>query len=237
MTRLCVNIDHVATIRQARGVDYPDPLAAARLAEQAGAFGITVHLRHDRRHIQDRDVAELRRIVAGKLNLEMSTSEEMLAFALEHRPDQVTLVPERPEEITTEGGLDLVRQQEPVAAAVDRLAGAEIDVSIFVDPDPRQLERLTGLREHGVSGFEINTDRYSRAEAGQLELIRQLAGAGAAAGLHVYAGHGLTTANVGPVAAVPEIEELNIGHALVARAVLVGLAAAVEEMLAAMAAG
>ena len=237
MTRLCVNIDHVATIRQARGVDYPDPLEAGRLAEEAGAFGITVHLRQDRRHIQDRDVAELRRIVAGKLNLEMSTSEEMLSIAIEYRPDQVTLVPERPEEITTEGGLDLLRRQAPVATAADRLAAAGIDVSIFVDPDPRQLARLTALRERGVSGFEINTDRYSRGEAGQLELIRQVAADGATAGLQVYAGHGLTTGNVGPIAAVPEIEELNIGHALIARAVLVGMTEAVREMLAAIAAG
>jgi pyridoxine 5-phosphate synthase len=190
MSRLCVNVDHVATIRQARGVDYPDPLAAARLAEEA---------------------------------------------ALEHRPDQVTLVPERPEEITTEGGLDLVGQHEPVAAAVDRLAAAAIDVSIFVDPDTRQLESLKALGGRGVSGFEINTDRYSRAEAGQLKLIQKIAADGAEAGLLVYAGHGLTTTNVGPVAAVPEIEELNIGHALVSRAVLIGMAAAVREMLDAMA--
>jgi len=237
VTTLCVNVDHVATLRQARGVDYPDPLEAASLAEQAGAVGITVHLRQDRRHIQDRDVAELRGIVAGKLNLEMATGREMLAFALEHRPDQVTLVPERPEEVTTEGGLDLVSQHEPVAAAVDRLAAAGIEVSVFVDPDPRQLERLAALREGGVSGFEINTDRYTRGEAGQLELIQRIAADGATTGLRVYAGHGLTTTNVGAIAAVPEIEELNIGHALVARAVLVGMTTAVREMLAAMAAG
>ena len=132
MTTLCVNVDHVATLREARGVDYPDPLTAARLAEEAGAVGITVHLRQDRRHIQDRDVIELRKIVEGKLNLEMSTGEEMLAFALEHRPDQVTLVPERPEEITTEGGLDLDSQHAAVARAVERLAATGIDVSVFV---------------------------------------------------------------------------------------------------------
>ena len=237
MTTLCVNIDHVATIRQARGVDYPDPLEAARLAEQAGAVGITVHLRQDRRHIQDRDVVELRETVAGKLNLEMSTSDEMVAFALEHRPDQVTLVPERPEEVTTEGGLDLYSQHAPVARAVERLAAAGIDISIFVDPDARQLKRLTALRRGGVSGFEINTDRYTRGEAGQIELIRRISADGAAARLRVYAGHGLTTANVGAIAAVPEVEELNIGHALIGRAVMVGMKAAVTEMLAAMAAG
>ena len=236
MTTLCVNVDHVATLRQARGVDYPDPVEAARLAEAAGAVGITVHLRQDRRHIQDRDVVELRQVVAGKLNLEMSTAEEMLAFALTQRPDQVTLVPERPEEVTTEGGLDLVSQLEPVAAAVDRLAAAGVDVSIFVDPDPRQLERLAALKPRGAGGFEINTDRYTRGEPGQLELVRRVAAEGAAAGLAVYAGHGLTTANVGPISAVPEIEELNIGHALVSRAVIVGMTEAVREMLAAMAA-
>ena len=237
MTTLCVNVDHVATLRQARGVDYPDPLEAARLAEAAGAVGITVHLRVDRRHIQDRDVAALRKIVAGKLNLEMSTAEEMLAFALEHRPDQITLVPERPEEVTTEGGLDLLGQFEPVAAAVDRLAAAGLDVSIFVDPDPRQLEKLTALKPRGVGAFEINTDLYTRGEPGQLELIRQVSAAGGAAGLAVYAGHGLTTGNVGPISAVPEIEELNIGHALISRAVIVGMTEAVREMLAAMAGG
>jgi pyridoxine 5-phosphate synthase len=237
MTTLCVNVDHVATIRQARGVDYPDPLEAARLAEQAGAVGITVHLRQDRRHIQDRDVAELRGVITGKLNLEMATRGEMLSFALEHRPDQVTLVPERPEEVTTEGGLDLVSQHQPVTAAVDRLAAAGIDVSVFVDPDPRQIERLTALRQRGVSGFEINTDRYTRGEPGQIELIRRVAAEGEAAGLRVYAGHGLTTANVGTISAVPQIEELNIGHALIGRAVLIGMVDAVEEMLAGMADG
>ena len=237
MTTLCVNVDHVATLREARGVDYPDPLTAARLAEEAGAVGITVHLRQDRRHIQDRDVIELRKIVEGKLNLEMSTGEEMLAFALEHRPDQVTLVPERPEEITTEGGLDLDSQHAAVARAVERLAATGIDVSVFVDPDPRQLARLEGLARGGVRGFEINTDRYTRNEPGQIELIRRVATEGAEAGLEVYAGHGLTTANVGAIAAVPEIEELNIGHALVGRAVMVGMTEAVAEMLAAMAAG
>ena len=237
MTTLSVNVDHVATLRQARGVDYPDPMEAARLAEQAGAVGITVHLRQDRRHIQDRDVAELRRVVVGKLNLEMATSGEMLAFAVGHRPNQVTLVPERPEEVTTEGGLDLISQHESVATAVDRLTAAGIDVSVFVDPDPRLLERLTTLRERGVSGFEINTGRYTRGEPGQIELIRRVATAGAAVGLKVYAGHGLTTTNVGPIATVPEIEELNIGHALIGRAVLIGMTDAVKEMLAAMATG
>ena len=153
----------------------------------------------------------------------------MLAIALEHRPHQVTLVPERPEEVTTEGGLDLLRRHEAVAAAAGRLREAGIDVSLFIDPDPRQLERVIELGERGVDGFEINTDRYTRGEPGQIELIRRVAAAGGAAGLRVYAGHGLTTANVGAVAAVPEVEELNIGHALIARAVLVGMTAAVRR--------
>ncbi len=237
MTRLCVNVDHVATVRQARRASYPDPVEAAALAEAAGAHGITVHLRQDRRHIQDFDLAALRPRVAGKLNLELATSDEMLALALAHRPDQATLVPERPEEITTEGGLDLVRRFDDVAAAASRLAAAGIEVSVFIDPGPRQLEQLPPLAAHGVASFEINTDRYSRGEAGQLEIIRRTAAAGASHGLAVYAGHGLTTANVGAIAAVPEIEELNIGHALVSRAVMVGMTAAVREMLAAMAAG
>ena len=243
--RLSVNVDHVATVRQARGAPYPDPVEAARLAEAAGAAGITVHLRGDRRHIQDADVEALAASVAGKLNLEMAVSEEMLAIALELAPGQVTLVPERPEEVTTEGGLDLARTGREVAAAARRLATAGISVSLFLDPDLGQLERLAppdGAAMAGVAGFEINTDRYTKvfleagADAARQELaqIAAVAAAGAARGLEVYAGHGLTTANVGPVAALPEIRELNIGHAIVARAVLVGMGAAVDEMLAAI---
>ena len=181
-TTLSVNVDHVATLRQARGVAYPDPLDGARLAEQAGAIGITVHLRQDRRHIQDRDVVALRQVISGKLNLEMSTSDEMLDFALEHRPDQVTLVPERPEEVTTEGGLDLYSQacSGGQSRRTPGGGGAGIDISIFVDPDPRQLDRLIGLRQGGVSGFEINTDRYTKGEPGQLELIQRVAADGGA---------------------------------------------------------
>ncbi len=238
--RLSVNIDHVATVRQARRAGYPDPVEAARVAEDAGASGITVHLRVDRRHVQDHDVERLRGAVRGKLNLEMSTAEEMLAVALRVKPDQVTLVPERPEEVTTEGGLDLLRHPENTAAVVraaERLAGAGIAVSLFVDPDPRQIEAIAGIRH--VSGFEINTDAYTRA-FGEAELARELekvakAGElGRAQGLHLYAGHGLRIDNVGPIAALPGMEELNIGHFLVSRAVIVGLDAAVREMLAAM---
>ena len=236
--RLSVNVDHIATLRQARRTRYPDPVEAARIAEDAGAAGITVHLRVDRRHIQDRDVERLRETVRGKLNLEMSTAEEMLAIALRVKPDQVTLVPERPEEVTTEGGLDLLRHASQVSEASERLAAAGIAVSLFVDPDPRQIEAMAALRA-AVSGFEINTDAYTRAKDNaealfQLDKVAHAGVMGRGQGLHLYAGHGLTTSNVGPVAALPGMEELNIGHFLVSRAALVGLDAAVREMLAAM---
>jgi pyridoxine 5-phosphate synthase len=249
--RLSVNVDHVATLRQARRTPYPDPVEAARIAEAAGAAGITVHLRVDRRHIQDRDVERLRDTVAGKLNLEMSTAPEMLSLALRVKPDQVTLVPERPEEITTEGGLDLARQGLTVMTAAERLAAAGIAVSVFVDPDPWQIEALGRLAPHGsggaegaassaIQGFEINTDAYTRAATAEdvereLGKVQAAGERGTAQGFHLYAGHGLTPQNVGPIATIPRMEELNIGHALVSRAVLVGMAAAVEEMLRAMA--
>ncbi len=241
MTRLSVNIDHVATLREARGVSYPDPLEAARLAEAAGAHGITVHLRSDRRHIQDRDVEALHEVTRGKLNLEMAATDEMLEIATHLRPDQVTLVPERPEEVTTEGGLDLGSQGERTREATARLKEAGIDTSVFLDPDPLQIERLSVLGP-SIAGFEINTDRYTRAHlAGdQSATERELAAVSRAAmdgrdlGLAVYAGHGLTVASVGAVAALEPVEELNIGHAIVARAVLVGIDAAVREMLGAI---
>jgi pyridoxine 5-phosphate synthase len=255
--KLAVNVDHVATLRQARGVAYPDPVEAARIAEQAGAAGITVHLRGDRRHIQEADVERLRSSVATKLNLELAATAEMVAIALRHRPDQVSLVPERPEEVTTEGGLDLGRHRGRVEEAAARMAEAGIAVSLFLDPDPRQVEVAAGLPRELVAGFEINTDAYTRAAAAvaagdgrrqqaadrteaehtlaeELGQVRRAARLGAEAGLQVYAGHGLTSANVGPIAAIPEIEELNIGHALISRAVLVGLAEAVRQMLRAM---
>jgi pyridoxine 5-phosphate synthase len=243
--RLSVNVDHVATLRQARKTRYPDPVEAARIAEGAGASGITVHLRVDRRHIQDADVERLRASVRGKLNLEMSSAEEMVKVALEAKPHQVTLVPERPEEVTTEGGLNLILYGRRIAGVADRLAAAGIAVSLFIDPDLRQIQALAALKEHGVTGFEINTDAYTRAtlamepEAVEAQL-RQIAEAveqGRALGLRAYAGHGLTPGNVGPVAAIAGMEELNIGHALIARAVIVGLEAAVQEMLAAMSTG
>ena len=235
--RLSVNVDHVATLRQARRAAYPDPVDAARIAEDAGASGITVHLRVDRRHIQDRDVERLRGTVRGKLNLEMSTAEEMLQLALRMRPDQVTLVPERPEEVTTEGGLDVIRNGERIAEVSEQLKAAGIEVSLFVDPD---LEQIQAIR--GVSGFEINTDAYTRARdqaeaTMQLDKVARAATLGRGQGLHLYAGHGLRTDNVGPVASLPGMEELNIGHWLISRAVLVGLDTAVREMLAAMSRG
>ncbi len=244
--RLSVNIDHVATIRQARRVSYPDPVDAARIALAAGAAGITAHLRVDRRHIQDDDLHRLRRAVAAKLNVEMSTAEEMVAIALDVRPDQVTLVPERAEEVTTEGGLDLATQGDRVAFVARRLGAAGIAVSVFVDPDLRQIAALGALVDGGapISGCEINTDAYTRAggqaadrvsRPGELAAMQAAAAAIRERGLGLYAGHGLTADNVGPVAAIPAMEELNIGHSLVARAVLAGMAAAVEEMLAAIA--
>jgi len=250
--KLSVNVDHVATLREARRAPYPDPVEAARLAEDAGASGITAHLRADRRHIQDRDVERLRASVHGKLNLEMSVAAEMLAVAEAVRPDQVTLVPERPEEITTEGGLDLLHQHAQVEAAAERLAHAGIAVSAFVDPDEGQIDQLTRLAggagassagaPRAISGLELNTDAYTRATLSgnpavverELAKLRAAAALAVASGFHLYAGHGLTTANVGPIAALAGMEELNIGHALIARAVLAGLTVAVREMLHAM---
>jgi pyridoxine 5-phosphate synthase len=242
--RLSVNVDHVATLRQARRAAYPDPVEAALQAEAAGASGVTVHLRSDRRHVQDDDVARLIEAVAGKLNLEMAPTDEMVAIAERLRPDQVSLVPERPDEVTTEGGLDLTAQGPRVEAAAVRLTAAGVAVSIFLDPEPRQVEALAAMAHRGTEtgarllGFEINTDAYTRAEGEarlrELERALRVAALGREHGLEVYAGHGLTTANVGPIAAIPEVQELNIGHFLIARAVIVGLPAAVREMLAAM---
>ncbi len=236
--KLSVNVDHVATLRQARRAGYPDPVEAARIALHAGAAGITAHLRVDRRHIQDEDLHRLRRAVRAKLNLEMSTAEAMVAVALDVRPDQVTLVPERPEEVTTEGGLDLATQGERVAAVARELAAAGIAVSVFIDPEPAQVDALAALGAP-IPGFELNTDAYTRAgsqdAARELHAIRAAAARGRERGLRLYAGHGLTVGNVGPVAAVPGMEELNIGHSIVSRAVLIGMAGAVEEMLAAIA--
>lgn len=238
---LSVNVDHIATLRQARGTSYPDPVDAAALAEAAGAEGITVHLRVDRRHIQDDDVHRLRESVRGKLNLEVSLAEEMLTLATAVQPSQVTLVPERPEELTTEGGLDLLTHRDAVAAAAERLGHAGIDVSLFLDPELAQIDALAQIGPTLAPGFELNTDAYTRADgraAGvELQKVRAASRHGAELGFKVYAGHGLTSENVLGIASVPEIEELNIGHWLVSRASLIGLADAVREMLAAMKAG
>jgi pyridoxine 5-phosphate synthase len=237
--KLSVNVDHVATLRQTRRTRYPDPIEAAKIAEAAGASGITVHLRVDRRHIQDSDVERLRASVKGKLNLEMSTAEDMVKVALRVKPGQVTLVPERPEEVTTEGGLNLILYGRRIAEVAERLAAEGIAVSLFVDPDPRQIQALSGLASSGVGGFEINTDAYTRAAEldsleGEVRQVAEVVEQGRAAGFHAYAGHGLRTDDVGPVAAIPGMEELNIGHSIIARAVIVGMEAAVKEMLAAM---
>lgn len=238
MTDLSVNVDHVATLRQARKVGYPDPVEAATIAERVGATGITIHLRSDRRHILESDLANLRKTVKGKLNLEMATTEEMTTIALRYGPDQVSLVPERPEEVTTEGGLDLLSSGERVVAVAKKLQAQGIIVSVFVDPEPRQIEHLLTTARGLVEGFEINTDSYTKAEGAaakvELQKIAQVTAMGVEGGLRVYAGHGLTTANVGPVSSMPGIEELNIGHSIVSRAVLVGMEEAVREMLVAM---
>jgi pyridoxine 5-phosphate synthase len=236
MVRLGVNIDHVATVRQARRAAEPDPVAAAVLALLGGADGITVHLREDRRHIQDRDVRLLRQVVTARLNLEMAAADEIVAFACDVKPDEATLVPEKRQELTTEGGLDVVANQQNVARAVEGLKAAGIEVSLFLDPDPRQIEAARWL---GVHAVEIHTGRYAEArsaanQARELEALAEAAGFAREQGLHLHMGHGLNYANVRAVAALPGVEELNIGHSIVARAVLIGLERAVREMKEAM---
>ncbi len=233
--KLGVNIDHVATLRQARGTRYPDPVDAAFVAERAGADSITVHLREDRRHIQDRDVRLLAQTLQTRMNLEMAVTDEMIGFALEVRPADCCLVPEKREELTTEGGLDVVARRAAVTDAVLQLAAAGIRASLFIDPDPAQL---AAARECGAPVVELHTGAYADAsgsvQAAELERIREAARVGAEHGLTVHAGHGLNYHNVEPIAAIPEIVELNIGHAIVARAVLDGLASAVADMRALM---
>ena len=230
--RLAVNIDHIATIREARKTDEPDPVAAAMLCELAGAQGITVHLRGDRRHIQDRDVELLKKVVTTHLNVEMAATTEMVRIAQTIKPDQVTLVPERKDEITTEGGLDVVLHSGNVEKAVAQLVEARIDVSIFVDPDLEQIRQCHKLRAPKI---EINTGKFADAWhagkwQGELEKIATAARAAKKLGLTVLAGHGLTYRNIDAIATVPEIEELNIGHSIISRAALVGLERAVREM-------
>jgi pyridoxine 5-phosphate synthase len=228
--RLYINIDHVATVREARKTDEPDPVAAARICEAAGADGITAHLREDRRHIQDRDVERLAETVTTVLNLELAANPDVLAIACRLRPFQATLVPERREEVTTEGGLDVRRGGDPLRKACERLAEAGCRVSLFVDPDRAQLDAVRAL---GVPAVELHTGRYAhRWQEGPeaLEELRAAAQHARALGLAVHAGHGLTYRNVVPVAAIAEIEELNIGHSVVSRAVLDGMDVAVREM-------
>ena len=231
--RLYINIDHVATIRQARRTDEPDPVEAARVCERAGADGITAHLREDRRHIQDADIEALAAAVTTVLNLEMGCTDEMVAIALRLKPFQVTLVPERREEVTTEGGLDVVRETKRLEPALAKLRAAGVRTSLFIAPDDAAVQRSHDL---GVSAIELHTGAYSHAprSAVTLDALRYAATLGASLGLAVHAGHGLTIRNVVPVAAIPEIEELNIGHSIVSRAVFIGLDAAVKEMRAAM---
>lgn len=232
MPRLGVNIDHVATIRQARRTVEPDPVWAAALAELGGADGITIHLREDRRHIQDRDLRLLRQTVRVKLNLEMAAAEEITAIALDVKPDQCTLVPERREEVTTEGGLDVLAHRERVRRCIEQLRGAGIEVSLFVDPDAAQIE---AAQELGAQAVELHTGRYADAatEAERKEELCALIAAANVAhreGLLLHMGHGLTYRNVVPVARIAGVCELNIGHSIVSRAVLVGMERAVREM-------
>ena len=227
--RLYINVDHVATVRQARRADEPDPVEAARLCEAAGADGITAHLREDRRHVQDHDIERLRPAVKV-LNVELATSPEIVDITCRLRPHQATLVPERREEITTEGGLDLKGSGARLRDTIRRLEEAGIRVSLFVDPDPATLDAAKDL---GVPAVELHTGRYAntwQASGDALAELRRAARHAADMGLFVHAGHGLTYRNVRPVAAIPEIEELNIGHSVVSRAVMVGMRDAVQEM-------
>jgi pyridoxine 5-phosphate synthase len=232
MPELGVNIDHVATVREARKTNEPDPVWAAALAELGGADGITLHLREDRRHIQDRDLRVLRETVAVKLNLELACDAEVLNIACEIRPDQATLVPERREEITTEGGLDALAQRDRLARAVEQLQEAGIAVSLFLDP---QLEQIDAAQELGVEAVELHTGQYALAASGeardaQLRVLERAARQVLDCGMSLHAGHGLTYRNVRPVAALPGMRELNIGHSIVARSILVGMERAVREM-------
>ena len=236
MALLGVNIDHVATLRQARGTNYPDPVKAALVCEQAGAEGITLHLREDRRHIQDDDVRRMRPLLKTRMNLEMAVTEEMIEFAKEIRPQHVCLVPERREEVTTEGGLDVVGNFAAVKAATQELTEIGCDVSLFIDADLAQIDAAVAC---GAPTIEIHTGAYANAEnqtEQQAELTRIIQGVEYATsrGLVVNAGHGLNLDNVGAIAAIPHIHELNIGHALIGDAVFVGLEQAVKRMKAAI---
>lgn len=228
--KLSINVDHIATIREARGGVEPDPIAAAVIAEISGCDGITIHLRSDRRHIKERDLELLRKIVKTRLNLEMGTAEEMIEIAQRVRPDQVTLVPESPEELTTEGGLDLTKTAEAVQNAISRLKTSEIEVSIFLEPEPEQIEKA---KEVGADIVEISTAKYTETETEvekELERIRNGAMHAAKLGLRVHAGHGLNCLNIEALKEISEIEEVSIGHSIIANAALLGLGEAIKKM-------
>jgi pyridoxine 5-phosphate synthase len=232
MPRLGVNIDHIATLREVRGGREPDPVWAAVLAELGGADVITIHLREDRRHIQERDLRVLRQTVQVRLNMELAVEPAVIDLALEVRPQQATLVPERRQELTTEGGLDVIGQYSSVAVALERCRDAGIDVALFIDPDPRQVEAAVKL---GATGIELHTGRYANAQEGpdrnrELEALKAAAITAVTSGLELHAGHGLNYQNVGPVARLDHMEELNIGHSIISRALFVGLTQAVREM-------
>jgi pyridoxine 5-phosphate synthase len=234
MVKLAINVDHVATIREARGINEPDPVLAAGICELAGAEGIVVHLREDRRHIQDRDVLLLRQTVKTKLNLEMGANQEIIKFALDLQPDMVTLVPEKRKELTTEGGLNVTGQKKKIKEVISRMSEAGIPVSLFVDPDSRQISAAADV---GATFVEIHTGRYADAEDEaemdrEFDLIAAVAEEAYETGLRVNAGHGLNYLNTARIAALEQIEELSIGHAVITRAVFVGLDQAVREMLA-----
>lgn len=227
--RLYINVDHVATVRQARRGADPDPVDAARVCEDAGADGITAHLREDRRHIQDHDIERLAKLVRTVLNLEMALTEEMLDIALGVGPYQVSLVPEKREEVTTEGGLDVTHDAKRLASGIARLNAAGIRASVFIDPDERMVRASA---DAGAAAIELHTGSYAHhpGDIGTLAALTKAAELGAKLGLAVHAGHGLTVTNVRPVAAIPEVEELNIGHSVVSRAIFVGITEAVKEL-------
>jgi pyridoxine 5-phosphate synthase len=233
--RLGVNIDHVATVRNARGAGYPDPVRAALVAAAAGADGITAHLREDRRHITDDDIARLSDQLTIPLNLEMAATDEMLAIALRHRPHAACIVPEKREELTTEGGLDAAGQYDRLAPLVTMLRAADVRVSLFIEPDARQIDAAIRL---GAPVVELHTGRYAEldgeAQTAELRRLTDAAALAAKNGIEVHAGHGLTYANVAPIAAIPQVRELNIGHFLVGEALFVGLGDAVGQMRDAM---
>ena len=233
MAKLCINVDHVATVREARKTTEPDPIAAAVLAELAGAHGITIHLREDRRHIQDRDLRIMREVVKTKLNLEMAATKEMINIALSVKPDQVTFVPEKRQEITTEGGLDVILQENYIRRAIKTFKKADIPVSIFIDPD---LKQIRTAKKIGADCVEINTGKYSEAKTEkesdvEFEKVKDAVKFAYKSKFIVHAGHGLTYKNVKRISDLKEISELNIGHNIIARAVLVGMERAVREML------